>query len=186
MVNNLGNSLLAQFERLSDLNDLNESISKKKDAVLLMPDGHSDKPGRLNNLGISLLARFERLGDLGDLNESISKMENAVLLTPDARFERLSDLSDLNESISRKKDALLLMPDGHPYKPGRLNNLLSNIYIFNPLFPVPGRMRFWKQLQSDIGLWVYRGQSCLSQTTTDIRCFPDGDAFHRLKHISPS
>ncbi|KAJ7914624.1 hypothetical protein B0H13DRAFT_1872748 [Mycena leptocephala] len=135
----LGNSLLARFELLGDLSDLNESMSKMEDAVHLTPDGHTDKPRRLNSLGSCLLVRFERLGDLCDLNESISKMEDAVRLTPDghtdkpgrlsglgnslrARFEQLGDLSDLNQSISKMEDAVYLTPDGHPDKPGRLNN----------------------------------------------------------------
>ncbi|KAJ7883687.1 hypothetical protein B0H14DRAFT_3747180 [Mycena olivaceomarginata] len=128
MVNNLGNSLRARFGRLGDLSDLNESVSKKKDAVHLTPDGHPDKPGRLNNLGTSLGARFERFGDLSDLNEWASRaLVNNLGNSLRARFGRLGDLSDLNESVSKKKEAVHLTPDGHPDKPGRLNNLGNSL-----------------------------------------------------------
>ncbi|KAJ7833961.1 hypothetical protein B0H14DRAFT_2324833, partial [Mycena olivaceomarginata] len=91
-----------RFERLGDLGDLNEFISKKKDAVLLTPDGHPDKPGRLNNLGNSLLARFERLGDLGDLVESISKYKDAVYLTPDGHPDRPSHLTNYDAMLENR------------------------------------------------------------------------------------
>ncbi|KAF7359748.1 CHAT domain-containing protein [Mycena venus] len=136
----LGISLGSRFERLGDLGDLNECISRQEEAVLLTPDGHSDKPARLNNLGVFLRTRFEQLGDLGDLNESISKQQEAILLTPDghphrsgrlnnlgnslqSRFERLGDLGDLNESISKREEAVVLTPEGHPDRPIWLNNL---------------------------------------------------------------
>ncbi|KAJ6599666.1 CHAT domain-containing protein [Mycena sp. CBHHK59/15] len=139
-LNNLGGSLFRRFERLGELDDLNQSLSRFEAAVALTPDGHPDKPGWLNNLGNSLLSRFEHLGDLNDLDQSILREEAAVALTPDghpdspsrlsnlgnslhSRFERLGDLDDLNQSISRKEAAVALTPDGHPDKPSSLNNL---------------------------------------------------------------
>jgi tetratricopeptide (TPR) repeat protein len=89
-LNNLGNAFLTRFERLGELSDLEDAISRFRDAVDLTPHGHPDKPGRLNNLGNALLTRFERLGEL----------------------------SDLEDAISRHRDAVDLTPHGHPDKPG--------------------------------------------------------------------
>ncbi|KAF8177775.1 CHAT domain-containing protein, partial [Mycena galopus ATCC 62051] len=139
-LNYLGNSFLRRFERLGDLNDLNQSVLRFEAAVAFTPDGHPAKPSWLNNLGTSLVRRFERLGDLNDLNQSLLRKEAAVLLTPDGypekpsqlnnlgnsflrRFERLGDLNDLNQSVLRFEAAVALTPDGHPDKPSQLNNL---------------------------------------------------------------
>ncbi|KAJ7835221.1 CHAT domain-containing protein, partial [Mycena leptocephala] len=133
-------SLLTRFERLGDLDDLNNSVLRAEDAVHLTPDGHPDKPCKLSNLGNSLLTRFGWLGDLNDLNNSVLRAEDAVRLTPDGhtdkpmmlnnlgnslfrRFEQLGDLGDLNNSISIREDAVHLTLDGHPDKPSRLSNL---------------------------------------------------------------
>ncbi|KAJ7199761.1 CHAT domain-containing protein [Mycena pura] len=140
----LGWVLRNRFEQLGDLNDLNESISKLKDAVHQIPDAHPDKPVSLNKLGVALQSRFERLGGLTDLKEGISKLEDAVHLIPDGhpnkpiglsnlgtflrlRFEYLGDLRDLNESISMLEDAVDLTQDGHPDKHDRLTNLGTSL-----------------------------------------------------------
>ncbi|QRW07774.1 CHAT domain protein [Ceratobasidium sp. AG-Ba] len=109
-------------------------------AVILTPDGHPDKPGRLNNLGNSWLSRFERLGELSDLDHAIDCQSHAVILAPDGhpdkpaclnnlgiswsrRFKRLGELSDLDHAIGCQSQAVSLTPDGHPDKPSRLSNL---------------------------------------------------------------
>ncbi|KAF8155198.1 CHAT domain-containing protein [Mycena galopus ATCC 62051] len=137
---NLGASLLTRFQRFGELSDLDESISKQEEAVLLIRNGHSDRSGALNNLGISLQTRFERVGDPSDLKECISKLEEAVLLTPVGHpdrpsrlsnlggslwtsFQQIGDLSTLNRSISKQGEAITLIPDDHPDKPSYLNNL---------------------------------------------------------------
>ncbi|KAI9573093.1 hypothetical protein HD554DRAFT_2013817, partial [Boletus coccyginus] len=82
-LNNLGNCFLTRFERLGQLRmqfrhsgtlDLEDAISALRDAVELIPHGHSDKPGHFNNLGNSILSRFERLGELSDLEGAISAL----------------------------------------------------------------------------------------------------------------
>ncbi|KIJ26862.1 hypothetical protein M422DRAFT_272008 [Sphaerobolus stellatus SS14] len=140
LLNNLGNSLFRQFERLGDMTDLNQSVLKLQEAVQLTPDGHPYKPSMLNNLGRSLLRQFEQLGDMTDLNQSVLKLQEAVQLTPDGhpdkpsrlnnlgnslltRFEQLGDMTDLNQSVLKKQAAVQLTPDGHPSKPLWLNNL---------------------------------------------------------------
>ncbi|KAJ7917716.1 CHAT domain-containing protein [Mycena leptocephala] len=146
MLNNLGTSLLARFEQLSDLDDLNEGISAQEEALQLIPDGHRSKPILLTNLGNCLQSRFEQFGDLNDLNECILKQKDAVHLTPDghpdrptmlhnlcnslsAHFKQVGDLNDLNEAISKMEDMVCLTQDGHPDKPSRLNNLGNFLLI---------------------------------------------------------
>jgi hypothetical protein len=103
--------------RLGELRDLEDAISRQRDAVDSTPNGHPDKPGYLNNLGNSFKARFEHLGELSDLERAISMLVDAVDLTPHGhpakparlnnlgnsfvtRFERLGELSNLEQAIS--------------------------------------------------------------------------------------
>ncbi|KAH0826198.1 hypothetical protein J3R83DRAFT_5633, partial [Lanmaoa asiatica] len=52
-LNTLGNSFLARFEHLGELNDPEQAISKYRNVVDLASHYHSDKPNCLNNLDIS-------------------------------------------------------------------------------------------------------------------------------------
>ncbi|KAJ7248786.1 CHAT domain-containing protein [Mycena rebaudengoi] len=143
-LSNLGHSLKKCFERLGELNDLNQSILRSEAAVTLTPDDHLDKPSWLSNLGNSLLRCFELLGDLDDLNQSVLWLEAAVALTPDGhpdkpsllntlgnslsrRFEQLGDLNDLTQCVSRLEAAIALTPDGHPNKPSQLSKLGNSL-----------------------------------------------------------
>ncbi|KAJ6461801.1 CHAT domain-containing protein [Mycena sanguinolenta] len=140
----LGTALLRRFERLGDLDNLNQSVLRLEAAVALTPESHPDKPSQLSNLGNSLLCRFERLSDLDDLTQSVFRLEAAAALTPDGhpdkaswvnnlgtallrRFERLGDLDDLNQSELRLEAAVALTPDGHPDKPSLLSNLGNSL-----------------------------------------------------------
>ncbi|KAI9451099.1 CHAT domain-containing protein [Boletus coccyginus] len=136
----LGLALQYRFDRVGELGDLEDAISRQGDAVKLTPHGHPDKPGRLNNLGISFLTRFRHIGVLSDLEDAISRQRDAVELTPHghphrpgclnslgssflARFERVGELSDLEDAISAQRNAVKLTPHGYPHKPSYLNNL---------------------------------------------------------------
>jgi hypothetical protein len=86
---NLGISLLARFDRLGDLDDLNKSILVLKDAIGLTPDGHPSKPSYLNNLARCLVRRFAHLGDHADLQQTILHASSAAQSTtgpPHIRF----------------------------------------------------------------------------------------------------
>ncbi|KAI0027844.1 CHAT domain-containing protein, partial [Vararia minispora EC-137] len=137
---NLGIALRTRFERLGNVNDLQDAVRVLRQAVNLTPDGHIYKPGRFSTLGNALEARFDRLGGLDDLEQAIIAKRQAVHLTPDdhpdrpgrlsnlgralqTRFDRLGGLDDLEEAIVIKRQAVGLTPDGHPHKAGRLNTL---------------------------------------------------------------
>jgi tetratricopeptide (TPR) repeat protein len=137
---NLGVALSIRFDHLGELRDLEDAISRHRDALELTPHGHPHRRGYLNNLGNSFKARFKRLGEASDLEDAISLLKDAVDLTPHGhphkpgylsnlgnsvftRFERLGELSDLERAISTFRDAVDLAPHGHPDRPRHLNRL---------------------------------------------------------------
>ncbi|KAF8209496.1 CHAT domain-containing protein [Mycena galopus ATCC 62051] len=140
---NLAACLLLRFDRFSEIDDINECISRLEDTVHLTPD--SDNPAkRISNLGVALRHRFEKIGNLTDINECISKQRDAVQRIPDAnldksvwltnlgdslrsRFGRLGDLSDLSECITHQQSAVQLTPGGHPDLPSRLTSLGNSL-----------------------------------------------------------
>jgi CHAT domain-containing protein len=122
---NLGNSQQARFNRLGKLNDLENAISNKQDAVELTDEGHRSMPRRRSGLGSAQETRFHRLGQLADLDNAISNKQKAVDLTDDSnphqsvllislgksqqtRFEQLGDLADLAASVATFKAAARL------------------------------------------------------------------------------
>ena len=138
---NLGSSSLARFERLGQLNDLEDAISRQSEAVDLTPDGHPRKPNYLMSLSFSFLTRFERLGQLNDLEDAISRQAEAVDLTPDGslhkpryldnlgnsfriRFSRLGHLSDMEHAIS-----LFFSAASDPLGPARVRFEASQNWI---------------------------------------------------------
>jgi len=140
LLNNLGNSFQALFERTGEVSDVSEAISVQRWAVQLTPNGHANMPGRLCNLGNSLRCRFQRTSDISDISEAISVQQQAVQLTPNGharmpgyltnlgisfqwRFERTGEVLDVSEAISVQQRAVQLTPNGHADMPGRLNNV---------------------------------------------------------------
>ncbi len=116
------------IERSGELEDLEQAIQLKQQAVTLTPDGHADKPTHLNNLGNALQRRFERSGELEDLEQAIQVNQQAVNLTPNGhadkpthlnnlgnalqrRFERSGELEDLEQAIQLKQQAINLTPE---------------------------------------------------------------------------
>ena len=139
-LHNLGHSFLTRFERLGQLNDQEDAISRQKEAVDVTPDGHLHKPDCLDNFSNSFLTRFKYLSQLTDLEDAISRQKEAVGVSPDghphkpghlqnldnsfrSRFECSGQLNDLEDAISSWKEAIDLTPHGHPDEPGRLQNL---------------------------------------------------------------
>ena len=79
---NLAASLVARFNLLRSLADLDEAITLGRNALELCPEGHSDRAHSLGNLAISLGTRFSQLGSLADLGEAIAPDCNALELLP--------------------------------------------------------------------------------------------------------
>ncbi|KAF8555898.1 hypothetical protein OG21DRAFT_784229 [Imleria badia] len=136
---------MARFERLGELSDLEDAISRHKAAVDFTPESHPYKPTCLNNLGNVFLTRFERLGELNDLEDAISRHRDAVDLAPHShprepghlnnlgsallvRFRCLGEGTDLDDAIGRHMNAVDLIPDGHPNKPSYIHDLGTTFF----------------------------------------------------------
>ncbi|KAI0032992.1 CHAT domain-containing protein [Vararia minispora EC-137] len=145
-LNNLGVALKVRFDRLGQLNDLEQAISLGQRAVDLTPDSHPDKPGRLMNLGSALSDRFDHLGQLDDLEQAIAVNHHAVDLAPDGnpnkplylcnlgialqtRFGRFGQPDDLEHATLLQHHAVDLTPDGHPDEAMYLMNLGNALTI---------------------------------------------------------
>ncbi|TFK44021.1 CHAT domain-containing protein, partial [Crucibulum laeve] len=145
ILSNYATVLHHRFERTGNLDDLNEAIRVKQNALLLIPEDYDNRPGMLNNLANSLQSRYHRSGDINDLNEAIKNHREALRLTPDGhpslpdwlnnlgcvlqnRFQSTDDLVDIDEAIPLQKRAISLNNQGHPDIPGHLSNL-SNSYM---------------------------------------------------------
>ncbi|KAB5589202.1 hypothetical protein CTheo_7360 [Ceratobasidium theobromae] len=139
---NLANSYRSRFERLGNLEDIDDSIRWLNGAGSLTNEDPSNKdlPDVLTSLGISHIDRFDFLGEVEDLEKAIKYSSLAVSLTPEhhpnihmmtghlglayqTRFERFGELEDINSAIDYLYRAVSFLPDGHALLPTWLNNL---------------------------------------------------------------
>ncbi|CAE6507950.1 unnamed protein product [Rhizoctonia solani] len=115
----------ARFHRLGNLNDLDEDIKYKKEAVLLKPDD----PYLLGPLGESYHCRFKQRKMPGDLDHAIEYVTLALSHAPEGhpgvyrllvflgichhqRFHLMNEVGDLDMDIAYKTRAVLMEPDG--------------------------------------------------------------------------
>ncbi|KAG1877530.1 hypothetical protein F4604DRAFT_1924174 [Suillus subluteus] len=75
-------ALRSCFTQRSNIDDLDESIQFRREAVSLFPEGHSGCDVYLNNLAILLELRFSHQEKPNDLDEVISLHEEALRLRP--------------------------------------------------------------------------------------------------------
>ncbi|KAG0699415.1 CHAT domain-containing protein [Suillus ampliporus] len=130
-------ALSTRFRERGSIDDIDESIQLRRDAVSLCPE---DPAYYLNNLAFSINLRFNHQDKSHDLDEAISLHEEALLLRPvghasrdtslgnlgntlRTRFEYHGDINDINRAISLSREALTLSPPGHPCRDTVLNNL---------------------------------------------------------------
>ncbi|KAG1758635.1 CHAT domain-containing protein [Suillus occidentalis] len=124
-----------------NIDDLDECIQFRREAVSLCPGGQPDRDGYLNNLAYSLgFYRFDHQGNPNDLDEAISLHEEALLLCPVGhesrdislgnlggalvtRFNKRGARDDITRAIGLYREALTLSPPGHPRRDTTLNNL---------------------------------------------------------------
>ncbi|KAJ7651899.1 CHAT domain-containing protein [Mycena rosella] len=143
----LGTSLLVRFERLGNLDNLNESIQVSGEAVTMCSsDDVQRKSSYLNGLANSFRRRFQHLGNMNDLDQAILAAKQAITFLPHGhpsrawrlmglgntlrnRFSRLNNLADLNDAISAQEEALILSPDDHSSKVSLLYNLADNLKV---------------------------------------------------------
>ncbi|KAJ6575653.1 CHAT domain-containing protein [Mycena vulgaris] len=128
------------LEKLISLKELEATLRSAQKAVLLTPEEHPDRPGRLQGLAVSFIDRYRRLGDLEDLEAALKAGQEAVSLTPQGhpdraerlqnlagsltdRYQRLGDLNDLKAALQANQKAVGLTPEGDPNRAGRLRGL---------------------------------------------------------------
>ncbi|KIK37859.1 hypothetical protein CY34DRAFT_91959, partial [Suillus luteus UH-Slu-Lm8-n1] len=137
----LSQALETRFQQCGSIDDINETIQLRREAVSLCPQGHSDRSLYLNDLAVSLgQHRFKQQGNPNDLDEAISLHEEALRLRSvghesrhfsldnlglalTSRFRARGDIDDITRAISLHREALRLRPPGHPQYDTTLNNL---------------------------------------------------------------
>ncbi|KAJ7201909.1 CHAT domain-containing protein [Mycena pura] len=130
------------YRREGNLDDLELSLEKSREASILVPIVGPERPGHLEALASTFLSRFKRWGDPDDLNSAIQNNRAALESTapkdrnPDYnrrlhqlalslghRYERAARLSDLNSALRHMESAVLQTQKGHPELPGYLTTL---------------------------------------------------------------
>ncbi|KAG1747017.1 CHAT domain-containing protein [Suillus occidentalis] len=137
----LSQALETRFQQCGSIDDINETIQLRREAVSLCPQGHSNRSLYLNDLAVSLSQhRFKQQGNSNDLDEAISLHEEALRLrlvghesrhfsldnlglALTSRFRARGDIDDITRAISLHREALTLRPPGHPQHDTTLNNL---------------------------------------------------------------
>ncbi|KAJ7903211.1 hypothetical protein B0H13DRAFT_1882169 [Mycena leptocephala] len=85
---NISAGLMARYERLRDLADLETAICHAEKAVKLMPQDHPRRAGCLQLLAMLLFLRYTRLGNLKDLEAALAYNEKALEHTPKGHPEK--------------------------------------------------------------------------------------------------
>ncbi|KAG1722804.1 hypothetical protein EDB19DRAFT_1954420 [Suillus lakei] len=132
--------LFERFTQRGSIDDIDESIRLRREAVSLCPEGHADRDDYLNNLACSLQSRFNHQGQYRDLNEVISTHEEVLRLHPVGHetrdisldhlgfalltcFNHRGVIDDINRAISLHREELTLHLSGHPRRDTTLANL---------------------------------------------------------------
>jgi tetratricopeptide (TPR) repeat protein len=139
MLANLGNALLARFERTGDLADLDEAVNAGRAAVSAVSEGDPDGDLALSSLGNILQTRYERTGRLADLDEAVIMGQAAAnAVAPGhpkriaylsnlgnclrARYERTGRLADLDGAVEAGRAAVEASAAGDPHRAALLLN----------------------------------------------------------------
>lgn len=121
---------MARFDRLGEIDNINQAIYAWQRTVKLMEDGDPSMHQATGKLEASLRERFKRPISLVDLSQAIQISQSALILTPNghpdrpvilkclgesfqSRFDRLGDIEDVKRAISFFKASINLLPDNH-------------------------------------------------------------------------
>jgi hypothetical protein len=99
-LSNLGAALHARFDRIDDLDVLNEAVAAHRAAVDCTPPTGVHWPNYLNNLGTALRARYEVTDDVADLTESSTVLRQAVGRLPQGSVSRADFMANLASSLT--------------------------------------------------------------------------------------
>ncbi|RPA89051.1 hypothetical protein L873DRAFT_1796342 [Choiromyces venosus 120613-1] len=174
LCNNLGERLSRRFDRMGDVEDLQQAIKYGEDALAATPHDHPNRAIWCSNIGLYLLQRFERMGDVEDLQQAIKYGRDALAATPhddsgraalcgnvglwlSKRFGRMGDVEDLQQAIKYGEDALAATSHDHPHRALWCNNV--GLFLWERF----GRMGDVEDLQQAIKY----GEDALAATSHD-------------------
>jgi hypothetical protein len=129
---NLATALLHRYERHKSPQDLEESLTLWKSAIVSLPDGHPDKASYQSNLSAIYLARYQINDNVDDLDRAISAIRAAIKGTSQddmhwivykymasalflRRWQKSQKLDDIDRAIDAGRAALLALPSKHRY-----------------------------------------------------------------------
>lgn len=92
-------ALIARFDVLGDIADLESAISYYEKALSITPNGYPHKSALLHILSTALVKRFQRLDDVADIHRSVSTIEEAVRITMAEHPNRAALLIDFGNSL---------------------------------------------------------------------------------------
>ncbi|KAF4568602.1 hypothetical protein EYR36_010614 [Pleurotus pulmonarius] len=101
-LNGLALALFARFQRNGDLLDLQDAVSKFREAASL--PGPSASARQTKVFAVALCAHFFASDDLSDLDEAISKLEHAVAMTPDGHPDLPGYLACLQDAYTLRRE----------------------------------------------------------------------------------
>jgi tetratricopeptide (TPR) repeat protein len=107
------------------MEDLEEAVTYRHQALSLCPDGHPHRPASLDSLASTISIRFQLLGEMQDLEDVITYYYRALALCPpghphrptsfdgladalSTRFGHLGEMEDLENAIMYHRQALAL------------------------------------------------------------------------------
>jgi tetratricopeptide (TPR) repeat protein len=140
-LNNLAKHVCSRFDHRGNAEDLDQAIALGREALALLPVGHTDRSSSLNNLAVRLSTRFDHRGNAEDLDQAIALHREALALLPVTHTDRSMSLNnlaaqlstcigeDLDQAIELQREALALHPVGHIDRSKSLNNLAIGLSI---------------------------------------------------------
>ncbi|KAG9217517.1 hypothetical protein CCMSSC00406_0008629 [Pleurotus cornucopiae] len=100
-INSLALALFARFQRSGDLLDLQDAVSKFREAASL--PGASASARQSTTFAVALCAYFFVSHDLNDLDEAISKFKQAVAMTPDGHPDLPGYVASLQDAYALQR-----------------------------------------------------------------------------------
>ncbi|KAJ2922780.1 hypothetical protein H1R20_g14335, partial [Candolleomyces eurysporus] len=103
IVDSLGNVFHAKYRVSECLDEIQEAISLRREAISLLSNESTSLLRPLNNLGTSLHYLYRHTGEIEHLEESITTLQRALKILPanspqaDLRFDILSNLANAQE-----------------------------------------------------------------------------------------
>lgn len=146
LLSDLAGRLLARFEHLGAVADLDMAINAANQAAGACSPYDPMLPLALSNLALGLSRRYGQSGDQQDLDEAIDAGRRSVHATPpghfglgamltnlalalSGRYQHGGDKQDLDEAIDAEQQAVALAKPGHAYLPTRLSNLANDLLL---------------------------------------------------------